>query len=164
MSTDLFKQYDVLRSRDILRTFQFSLDIPPLKNEFKHIFGSATSLPAREVTDIELPIGGATVKYPGPPAYNNSWTVTLRDDTDLKLRKRLDEHIGPIAFFKPNNPSFQEQMNNTVYVGKVAEDSAIPIQLIKAYISSLGEISMDYGNDAIATYDVTFNYHRWEFK
>ena len=161
MGTDLISQYGILKSTRILRTFQFSLMIPGV--EFDHILVSATSFPGREVTDIELPIGGTTVKYPGPPVYNDSWTVTFRDDADLYIRKQLDEFMGPVAFFDPTLAIFQEQRDITVMV----EDSTgapTKIVLKNAYISKIGEVTMDYGNDAIATYDVTFNYHMWEFK
>jgi len=160
MGTDLASQYGILQKKRILRSFEFQLWFPPeIGLMFEPIFASATSFPGREVTDIELPIGGTTVKYPGPPVYNNSWTVTFRDTIDLKIRKALDRWMGPVAFFDPDNVIFQGMYTITVK----PENDNTEIYLRNAYISNIGEITMDYSSDAVATYDVSFNYHEWIF-
>ena len=157
--SDFEKFSSNLKTTRLLRSWEFKVELfgYDFKNLKIPIYASATALPGREVSDIELPIGGTTVKYPGPPTYSNSWTVTFRDDVDLTIRRALDKHMGPIAWYKPTEVTFQKQFNAKLSI--VGGKSTIKLE--NAYISNIGEVTMDYSTVAIATYVVTFNYHRW---
>jgi len=159
---------NTLKTKRILRTWEFRVEFQnadDLTNVAKEIWISAVSFPGREVSDIELPIGGTTVKYPGPPTYNNSWTVTFRDDISLTIRKALDKYMGPVAWYEPEKATFQKNDLTVILRPEFRGEkgTAPQITLEKVFISNIGEISMNYGEESIATYDVTFNYHRWKF-
>lgn len=162
---NLSSAYNRINRTRILRAWEFEIQFYDkagrINKAFDPIFAKATSFPGRESSDIELPIGGTTVKYPGPPSYNNSWTANIRDNVSLSVRKAFDKHMGPIAWYD-KEPDFQEQMS--VMIQTVSAGRSAKVMLENAYISNIGEITMDYGDESVATYDVTFNYHRWILK
>ena len=159
----------VIKSKRLLRAWEFGLEFQDdgIKNEMSPVLVSATTFPGREVSDIELPIGGTTIRYPGPPTYNGNWTVTFRDFISLSIRKSLDKYMGSIAWFDAGivKPTFQKQLDIVVGPEDAGNPNNILSQIIleNAYISNIGDAVMDYGNEALATYEVTLNYQRWYF-
>jgi len=153
----------VIGKRRLLRSWEFEVEFHGEGLRINPVYVNSTSFPGRAVSDIELPIGGTTMKYPGPPVYDSSWTVTFRDTFDLSVRKALDRYIGQIAWYE-SRPRFQPQMTVIVRPVDPVLGGNTMIVLENAYISNIGDATMEYSNEALATYEVTFNYHRWYFK
>ena len=159
---------NVLKAEELLRTWQYQVEFSGGEalqgsklddiSQRQPIYVRATSLPGREAQTLELPIAGTKFKYPGPPAYNDSWTVKFLDNINLAVRRAIDEIMGQIAVY--DSSVFQKDMN--VILKPINGDTQIYLE--RAYISNLGEAILDYGVDDIATFDATFSFHRWKFK
>lgn len=140
----------------LLRGYQFKLQVPGLK---PGIYMQGSKFPGRRVNDISLDIGGATVRYPGIPINDASWSVKCFDDVNMTNRRALDRMMGDTPMFMAK-PVFQKQRNFTLMFGEQFDRKLI---LHGGYISNLGEATLDMTDANPVQYEVTFNFQYWKF-
>ena len=141
---------------DLLRGYQFKLQVPGL---VPGIYMQGSKFPGRRVSDISLDIGGTTVRYPGLPINDTSWSVKCFDDSNMSNRRVLDRLMGDTPMFM-DRPVYQKARQLTLMFGSMFENKLI---LYKGYISNLGEATLDMTDANPVQYEVTFNFQYWKF-
>ena len=125
----------------------------------------ATSIPAMTVGNINVKFRGRDVKIAGDRTFA-SWSVTVINDTDFKLRNAFERWQNGI-----NNMSDNEGLVNPVdyqvdaFVDHLDRNgNTIKSYTLRgAYPTSVDAIELDYNTvDAIETFGVTFEYQYFE--
>ena len=125
----------------------------------------ATSIPAMTVGKINVKFRGRDVKIAGDRTFT-SWSVTVINDTDFKLRNAFERWQNGI-----NNMSDNEGLVNPVdyqvdaFVDHLDRNgNTIKSYTLRgAYPTSVDAIELDYNTvDAIETFGVTFEYQYFE--
>lgn len=136
----------------------------PYGNASAHCFVKDVTLPGRNMTTSEI-------KYAGLPTtkqvYNSipsDCTVTFMTDGDMELwryfqswqRKIHDPLTGAVGYPDEYKGVVKIKTFNTV--GNTTHEQA----LFDAFPENLGDISLSYGAEEIASFSVTFSYTRIE--
>jgi hypothetical protein len=125
----------------------------------------ATSLPAMSIGSISVPFRGRAIKIAGDRTIA-TWSVTLLNDTDFKLRNAFERWQNGI-----NNMSDNEGLTNPgdyqvdAFVDQLDRNGATikSYTLRGAYPTEITSIALGMGtNDAIETFDVTFDYQYFD--
>ena len=125
----------------------------------------ATSIPAMTVGNINVKFRGRDVKIAGDRTFA-SWSVTVINDSDFKLRNAFERWQNGI-----NNMSDNEGLVNPVdyqvdaFVDHLDRNgNTIKSYTLRgAYPTSVDAIELDYNTvDAIETFGVTFEYQYFE--
>ena len=123
----------------------------------------ATNFPTSTITPIDVFYQGRTVKVAGTrPAYTD-WTVTVMNDEDFAIRKELE------AWFEKMNPhdsavrgelGFGAYKVDSAFVEAIPKDGGTgpKYEFVGLFPNSIGEISLDWGTDAIQEYTVTWSF------
>lgn len=124
---------------------------------------NASSVPSSTIDPIEDNWQGNIVKTGSTTTFDD-WTVTFKVDKDYQLRKDFMKWKNAV-----HDPITNEHGNFNDY----AQDQEVwlldtkgnimhKINLIMAWPTSIGEISLDYSNKEKVTMDVTFAFVRTE--
>lgn len=159
--------------QDVARPQYFLISFPNVINDSSgddeigtlSIMASSTSLPARSVDPIEIPIQGLPMKIGGNPSFDN-WTVTF---------KALGSHMIRNAFLKWNSQVVdasnmsrslpEEYKEDNIWVAQLNDENTI-VSAVKFYgmwPTNVGEITLGHEEEAPEEYDVEFAYDFWQF-
>ena len=125
----------------------------------------ATSIPAMEVANINIPFRGRAVKIAGDRTIGD-WSVTVYNDTSFKLRNAFERWQNGI-----NNMTDNEGLTNPVdyQVDAFVDHLDRNGNTIKSYTlrglypQNIAPIELTYDEQtAIEQFDVTFNYQYFE--
>jgi hypothetical protein len=140
----------------LLQGYQFKLQVNGIAGG---VYLQGTKFPGRRANDITLDIGGSTVRYPGIPVNDQTWTLKCFDNANMDNRRAFDTMMGDTPFFM-DRPSFQKKQDMTLFFGNSFENKLV---LYSAYINNLGEATLDYSDHNPVQYEVTFNFQYWKF-
>ena len=125
----------------------------------------ATSIPNMEVANINVPFRGRAVKIAGDRTIP-SWSVTVYNDTNFKLRNAFERWQNGI-----NNMTDNEGLTNPVdyqvdaFVDHLDRNgNTIKSYTLRgAYPTTIGSIALDYEEQsAIEQFEVNFEYQYFE--
>jgi len=125
----------------------------------------STSIPSMDIGTVSVNFRGRPIKIAGDRTIGD-WSVTVYNDTNFKLRNAFERWQNGI-----NNMTDNEGLTNPAdyQVDAFVDHLDRNGNNIKAYTlrgiypSSIGAIALDYDtNDAIETFDVTFQYQYFE--
>jgi len=147
---------------DFARSYLFELVLPTGKN-FKpnHTYlVKSTALPTSTMGIIEADFQGNKYKLAGTQEFSD-FTVSFRSDIADDIRKLFltwmndfthnpedNVHGSPLDYMEDITLKHKDGLGSTI----------LTYNLIKAFPSVIGEITLDYGNKEIASFDVTFAY------
>ena len=126
---------------------------------------SATTLPGSNVAVTPVNFRGRILNLTGDRTFN-PWSITVMNDTDFKLFRAFERWMNGM-----NNMTDNEGLTNPAdyqvdaFVDQLDRNGATikSYTLRGAHPIVIGAITLDYGtNDAIETFDVTFNYQYFE--
>ena len=126
---------------------------------------TSTSLPGMTVTEVAIPFRGRELYVAGDRTFA-TWTTTILNDTDFKLRNAYERWLNGI-----NNMSDNEGLVNPAdyqvdaFVDHLDRNGNTikPYTLRGLFPTDIGAIALDYDTtDAIETFDVTFEYQYFE--
>ena len=125
----------------------------------------ATTIPAMEVANINVPFRGRAVKIAGDRTIGD-WSVTVYNDTNFKLRNAFERWQNGI-----NNMTDNEGLTNPVdyQVDAFVDHLDRNGNTIKSYTlrglypTTIGAITLDYDEQtAIEQFEITFAYQYFE--
>ena len=126
---------------------------------------TATSIPAMDIGNINIPFRGRQIKVAGDRTFA-SWSITVLNDTDFKLRNAFERWQNGI-----NNMTDNEGLSNPVdyqvdvFVDQLDRNGNTlkSYTLRGAYPVNLASIPLGYSlNDEIENFDVEFQYQYFE--
>lgn len=126
----------------------------------------AANLPESTLGTIEVPYFGRKLKMAGDRTFN-PWTVTVINDEDFLIRNAMEgwmnainSHTGNLRLTGGASPSLYKTQAQITQYAKTGEELRI-YQFNGLYPSDIAAISMDWNNEGIETFDVTFQYDWW---
>jgi hypothetical protein len=126
---------------------------------------TATSIPAMDITNINVPFRGRQIKIAGDRTFA-SWSITVLNDTNFKLRNAFERWQNGI-----NNMTDNEGLSNPVdyqvdvFVDQLDRNGNTlkSYTLRGAYPIGIAAIPLNYEtNNAVEDFDVTFEYQYFE--
>ena len=143
------------------------------ENGMFKFLAKATSLPASNLGNIEIPFRGRTLKVAGDRTFDD-WTVTIINDEDFKLRtaferwsnviSRLDDATGVTNPSSYMTDGFVQQLGRgpTANTGSNDGGESSVLRTYKffdVFPITVGEIAVSYDTtDQLEEFDVTFRY------
>ena len=143
------------------------------ENGMFKFLAKATSLPASNLGNIEIPFRGRTLKVAGDRTFDD-WTVTIINDEDFKLRtaferwsnviSRLDDATGVTNPSSYMTDGFVQQLGRGATANTRTNDGGESSVLrtykfFDVFPITVGEIAVSYDTtDALEEFDVTFRY------
>jgi hypothetical protein len=127
----------------------------------------AAQIPEATMGVIEIPYFGRKVKVAGDRTFAE-WTVTIINDEDFLIRNAMEQWMASINSHESNTTQlgtssaseYKAQAQITQY-GKTG-DALRTYNFNGLFPTTIGAITMDWGsNDAIETFEVTFQYDWW---
>lgn len=127
----------------------------------------ASSIPASNLSMIEVPYFGRKMKVAGTRTYED-WTVTVINDEDFAVRRAMEEwsrrintYVGNIRDFGTSAPAEYKSVADVIQYGKTGEelrrykfDGIFPLQI--------STIELDWNSgDTIEQFQVTFAVDYW---
>lgn len=120
---------------------------------------NASSLPAQSIEEISTDFQGMAYKIGATNTFED-FNITFKCDTAQDVRKAFLEWMSLV-----HNPVTNVHGVPSEYMGQVGltqlnvnGDAIIRYDLVKAWPSNVGEITLDYSDKSISTFDVTFKY------
>jgi hypothetical protein len=126
---------------------------------------TATSIPAMDIGNINVPFRGRQIKIAGDRTFA-SWSITVLNDTNFKLRNAFERWQNGI-----NNMTDNEGLSNPVdyqvdvFVDQLDRNGNTlkSYTLRGAYPIGIAAIPLNYEtNNAVEDFDVTFEYQYFE--
>lgn len=146
--------------------FRVYLDFPGTGKEEKDVFFcKGAQIPSRNTGKIELSYFGRKIQYAGDTTYDD-WTVTIYNDVDFTIRKKLEAWAELINGAKDNRSKFRpEDYKRDLRVDHVdGEDNIIKTYtFVGAFLQTTGDpIDLSWENsDQQEEYSVNFAYDYW---
>lgn len=119
----------------------------------------STSLPETSIDEIALAWQGFDFKVAGKYTYSD-WTVTFNVDADAKIQKNFQQWMSlihdPTTNVYSNTADYM--MDQQIDLLSLTGQPIMKYKLFACWPKSLGNISLDYSNNEVAQFDVTFAY------
>ena len=132
----------------------------------------AAEIPAANLGNIPVPFRGRVLPVAGDRTFD-PWTVTVINDTDFKIRDRMEKWSNFINDIQTSqgevNPEDYQTSAMVQQLGRSSASNNIPVlrsyQFVGIYPNAVSSIPLDYGaTDQIEEFQVTFNYLYYEIK
>jgi hypothetical protein len=118
-----------------------------------------TSLPETTIDEIPLSWQGFDFKVAGKYTYSD-WSVTFNVDADADVQKYFQQWMSLIHDPTTNKYSMTTDymVDQQVELLSLTGEPTMRYKLFACWPKSLGNISLDYSNNEVAQFDVTFAY------
>ena len=125
----------------------------------------ATSIPAANIAALPLNYAGRAYKLSGFRTYDN-WTTTILNDENFSIRNKIMDWMYRLSGDADGMRSPALGMTNTPGEGTITQVGVdgLDKQSYKFYNmwpTELSEIALDWSNDAVEEYTVTWAYDYW---
>jgi len=131
----------------------------------------ATSLPESTIEEIPIHWQGMASKLPGVRTYTD-WTITVNCDNDWLIRQDFEKWMDLINNWYVNEETSEDSPGETTFASDRSDYLSTQrlqlldynlsvtktITLYKAWPKSIGSVTLDYGAQEVASFDVTFSY------
>jgi hypothetical protein len=131
------------------------------------VYITATTLPARAITNVSVPFMGLKFNIPGTATYPGSeaWQVTFRIGQDLQVRGKLEAWSRSIFDDATSTGTYSAgSLGNVVLAlyDKTGVNVIATYNLIGAYLQNLGTFTLNTTTDgAIVETQATLAYQYW---
>lgn len=125
----------------------------------------AAALPASNITPIEIPFRGRTLKVAGERTFD-TWTITVLNDVDFKIRTSFEQWMNGISRIADasgvTNPTDYQKTAEVRQLNRAGE-SVRKYKFFGIFPTNISQIdlSMD-STDTIEEYTVEFQVQYWE--
>lgn len=132
-------------------------------DETLSFFVKAGNFPTSTITPIDVFYQGRTIKVAGTrPAYTD-WTVTIMNDEDFKIRKKLENWFQDMNHPEQNvrkDLGLNNYKVDKAYVEhyKKTGEAGDKYEFYGIFPNTIGEIALDWGTDTIQEYTVTWSF------
>jgi len=124
----------------------------------------SANLPASNVSPIEVPFRGRTLKIAGDRSFE-SWTVTVMNDTDFAIRSAFERWMNTINRLSDNtgltNPADYQA---DAYVYQLDRDGSTlrSYRFFDTFPTQVGPIELSYDAQGIQEFTVELQVQYWE--
>lgn len=120
---------------------------------------NSTTLPAQTIEPIETNWQGNTYKIGGVTTFD-TFSINFKSDTAHALRASFLNWMKSIHDPVSNIHGVPQQYFGTVNLTQLDAEGVgiVNYQLVHAWPSAVGEITLDYSSKEISTFEVTFTY------
>ena len=124
----------------------------------------SANLPASNVSPIEVPFRGRTLKIAGDRSFE-SWTVTVLNDTDFAIRSAFEKWMNTINRLSDNtglvNPADYQA---DAYVYQLDRDGSTlrSYRFFDTFPTQVGPIELSYDASGIQEFTVELQVQYWE--
>ena len=126
----------------------------------------ASTLPANQLTEIEIPFRGRKIYIAGDREFGDPWTTTFMNDTDFMIRNAMERWSNGINDLELNTGVvLPSDYQSDLVVEQMDRDDVI----LKSYIfrsawpTTIGSIELtNEAAGALETFDVTWRYQHFE--
>ena len=124
----------------------------------------SANLPASNVSPIEVPFRGRTLKIAGDRSFE-SWTVTVMNDTDFAIRSAFERWMNTINRLSDNtgltNPADYQA---DAYVYQLDRDGSTlrSYRFYDTFPTQVGPIELSYDAQGIQEFTVELQVQYWE--
>ena len=131
----------------------------------ENILVKAGAIPAANITPLPINYAGRAYKMSGFRTYDN-WSTTILNDEDFSIRNKIMNWMYRLSGAADGERSPALGMTNTpgegtiTQVGVDGEDKQ-SYKFYNMWPTELGEIPLDWSNDAVEEYPVTWAYDFW---
>ena len=122
------------------------------------------NLPASNVTPIDVPFRGRTLKVAGDRTFE-SWTVTVINDTDFSIRSAFENWMNRINRVSDNTGVTDPTAYTAdAFVYQLDRDGSTlrAYHFYDVFPTSIGAITLDYNTPNIQEFPVEFQILWWE--
>jgi hypothetical protein len=163
--------YNAAATNDFARTNLFRIislnGVTFSTNELLYI--TTTTMPAKAITNVEVPFMGLRFNVPGAVNYPNSagWQVTFRMPQNLSIRQKLESWIASIFDDSSSTGNYNIPSNAAAnqVVMVLLDKQGNPLETITLYgawLQQLGELSLDMtAAGEVLTQQATIAYQYW---
>lgn len=124
--------------------------------------GKGAVLPASTLGTIEIPFNGRKVKMPGDREYATSWTVTVLNDTDFKIRNAFERWQNAIRPHREGGglANFADYTVDVIVQQLDQSDTVVKSYTLEgAWVKNIAEIALNYDSEnVIQEFDVEFEF------
>lgn len=134
-----------------------------LVNTGKFLIKTA-ALPASNVTALPVPFRGRVLNVAGDRTFE-TWTITVINDTDFKLRtgfERWMNFINNVATNRGETNPTEYMANAFVYQLDRNGDTLRYYKFYDVFPTSVSRIDLDYGTDTVQEFTVEMQVLYWE--
>jgi len=166
--------YQALKSVGLRKDFQFQITIEQIDSEIQSgglgesmkftFFAESASVPGLTQSTIETMYHGMTFRNPGNLEFESPWTVSVRCDSEMKIRDAVEKWVKNSADLTKGGggdkkvPSFNAKVD-------LLDDELETIQ--KTYVlegvfpQSIAELTLDHTSNEISRFDLGIAYQYW---
>jgi hypothetical protein len=122
------------------------------------------ALPSSNVTALPVPFRGRILNVAGDRTFE-SWTITIINDTDFKLRtsfERWMNYINNVASNRGETSPANYMANAYVYQLDRNGDTLRYYKFYDVFPTSISRIDLDYGTDSVQEFTVEMQVLYWE--
>ena len=134
--------------------------------DLKEITCKISSFPASTLTPIPVQYQGRTIKLAGTRPEYADWTITVMNDEDMEIRKALEAWMDAINRKEENvrGGAGMEYYKRTAQINGLKKTGGFTAgyKFIGLFPIEIGEVSLDWSNDAIQEYTVTWAFDYFE--
>lgn len=124
------------------------------------------SLPDSTIQPIETFYFGRAIKLSGSRQFND-WNVTIINDEDFRIRNALEQWSNDINRFEGNIKNFGSSSPSNYKTNAEVRQYSQVGEIIRTYKfvgiwpNSIQEIQLDWSNEAVQEFGVTFSLDYW---
>ncbi|NBP55556.1 hypothetical protein EBU71_03260 [bacterium] len=122
------------------------------------------NLPASNVTPLDVPFRGRTLKVAGDRSFE-SWTVTVINDTDFAIRSAFENWMNKINRVSDNTGETDpSEYTADAFVYQLDRDGTTlrAYHFYDIFPTAIGAIALDYNTPNIQEFTVEFQILWWE--
>lgn len=127
------------------------------------VLAKTASLPEHKIGTEEIKLKGRPVLIKKQLELGSTYTVGVYEDSDMKIRKVLDNWIDMGDRLGVGGNEFYNDGNIKIYQLDGNNNAIYGVEFYDVFLTSLGSITFD-GSSAgeVVSYDLTFAYSGWD--
>ena len=136
--------------------------------DIKQFLCKVSSFPASTITPIPIQYQGRTIKLAGTRPEYADWTVTVMNDEDMAIRRSLEAWMFSINSTVENRMNggpgmdYYKKTAQIVGLSKSGDTKLGGYKFYGLFPTQISEVSLDWSQDTIQEYTVTWSFDYFE--
>lgn len=168
--------YDTIKTNGLRTNHQFQIqfggsDVPTDLNTYV-VYAMSASVPGKTIVTQDTPFYGFPFKVPVNVTYDQTWTMTFRCDTQLKIRAAIEDWSNKYADLAKSTGGSKGKIPTNSYALVHLLDPSFfndsgsasvsrTYKLVGVFPSTLGNMAQNHGDNGLTTFDVTLAFQYW---
>jgi hypothetical protein len=151
-----------MKSTGLRLGYQFQVTVPNLDNI--QFFATATSLPGKTINPVEVPYFGQNFKIPTNADYGGEWSITVRVDNELSIKKALMKWMNEFSDMSKNGGGNKKVTDYNVRIDLLDNDLQTITDtyvLVGVFPTTMGELGLDQSAADVVELEIALNFQYW---